>query len=75
MDTNTMYQNAANNKEFNNSKHTLTNGDVLICCVDRVAGRSITKGHYRTTWLIKLADAQYSKPFSRVKAAQRLQGE
>ena len=69
MNTNDLYQAAL---ETGTARITLNNGDVLICAVDKVAGRSITKKHYRTTFLKLAAGEQYSKQISRAKAVEML---
>lgn len=53
---------------FGVARVALSNGDELICSVARVAGRSITRGHYRTNYLIRPAGEEFSKPYSRAKA-------
>ena len=60
---------------YGTSRHPLSTGDTLFCCVDRVAGRSIVRKHLRTTYrLLKYGD-QYSKQISRDKAAALLKAE
>lgn len=71
-DTNTLFQEALANAPHHVASHTLPNGDVLFCMVDKVAGRSIVRKHIRTTWGIKFTDAQYQKPISRVAASSLL---
>ncbi|MGD9884465.1 MAG: hypothetical protein AB7R40_23765 [Nitrospiraceae bacterium] len=54
------------------ARHSLNSGDTLICSVKGVAGRSITRKHMRTTYLLLADGAEYSKPISRAKAAELL---
>lgn len=80
MTTNEMFQNSVADMEECQLRHgtsrvTLASGDVLICSVDTVAGRSVTRKHLRTTYGLKLLGAQYAKPISQKKASQLLSGE
>ena len=57
---------------YGNSYHHLPNGDKIICSVTGVAGKSVTKGHLRTNFGLKKADAQYAKPISKAKVNEKL---
>ncbi len=74
MTTNELYQAALVAQPYTTARHTLPNGDILFCSIDRVAGRSVVKKHRRTTWNLKLAAEEFSKPVSRNRAAQLLNG-
>jgi hypothetical protein len=80
MDTNTLYQAAladqvARKEHWGVARHAFADGCELICMIDKVAGRSITRGHYRTTYAFKLSTEAYSKPISRKTAVALLQAE
>lgn len=70
--TNDIFQKALVSQPYTVARYALPNGDTLICSVHKVAGRSVVKGHRRTTWGLKLAAEEYAKPVSRDRAAQLL---
>lgn len=74
MTTTMLYQAAvANIKTYwGVASHNIPRGDEIICHVTTVAGRSIVKKHYRTTWHLRQVDHEYSKQISRAKAAELL---
>lgn len=79
MNTNDLYLAAVSSvgnheRAWGAARHTLANGDVIICNVDAVAGASQVKRHFRTTWGRVPAGAQFSKTISRVKAVELLRG-
>ena len=52
--------------------HTLPNGAVIYCSVRKVAGASIRARHFRTSFNLKKATDEYSKPISRASVAGML---
>ena len=77
MTTNDLYQAALKNVGKNNSYsgvavHTLANGTEIFCCLDKVAGRSITRSHFRTTYRVRAIGEQYSKSISRGRVVEML---
>lgn len=72
MTTSELYQAALKAEPYQTATHTLPNGDTLFCSVKVVAGRSITRKHFRTNWFLKRAAEQYSKAISRNTAVQLL---
>lgn len=71
MTANELYRVAIAAQPYMVASHTLPSGVMVICSVAKVAGRSIVKKHYRTTWSLKLATDEYAKPISR-RIAQSL---
>lgn len=57
---------------YGTARYQLADGATIFCCVDRVAGRSITAGHMRTTFRLLANGEDYSKQISRDKAAALL---
>lgn len=50
------------------ASHVLSTGATLFCCVDKVAGRSIVRKHYRTTYRLAAVGEEFSKPISHAAA-------
>jgi hypothetical protein len=75
--TNDMYTQALADRQESGkyhgyARHMFANGGELICAVDRVAGRSITRLHMRTTYHYVMPGEKYSKQISRKRAAELL---
>lgn len=65
--------NIGNNEgRYGTARHSLTDGSVLICSVNSVAGCSIVERHNRTTWHLVPSGQQYSKQVSQKRAASLL---
>lgn len=63
----------ATSDEYGVARHPLPCGGELLCCIDRVAGRSIIRKHTRTTYRLVKAGEKYSKQISH-RAATALIG-
>lgn len=75
--TNDLYQAAITDSQVRRERwgvatHTLSNGATVFCSIHKVAGRSITRSHHRTTYALKAVGEQYSKSISRDKVAALL---
>lgn len=75
--TNELYQAALKDRETSGERYgaarcALSTGDVVICSISPVAGRSIIGKHDRTSFGIVRSGEQYAKPIGRKAVAELL---
>lgn len=62
-------------RSYGGASLQLSDGGLLICAINKVAGRSITRGHHRTTWHLRPKGELYSIQISRTRATELLNEE